>query len=363
MLKVKSIITKLFLVYFIFAALGGGIVFALWHQGIFADVNVYYLIGGIAAFTLVFALFCLFWFVAKPLRTILSQVQLVLLGRPFKKIYTTRVDEVGVLAHFFNQVTEGFTQVASDIKDRRRILDELAVAAELQKRLFPKNQPQVDGLNIVIRNRPATEIGGDSFDIVDSKNNLYMYIGDVTGHGMTAGLVMAMVNSMIRSFSDVYGTALEIVVAANKYIKRYVETSMFMTLVMLSWDKVNKKMTYVGAGHEKILIYRKATESTEEITSGGTALGMLPDISKTAKEIEIPLNTGDVIVLYSDGITETKGANGELFGVDRLKSCVTEYARQYAADGISHHISQEVSTFAGDESQLDDMTLIVIEKK
>jgi len=168
--------------------------------------------------------------VLKPLKTVLGQIQLALAGKSIKKIFTTRVDEVGIIAHFFNKVTEGFTEVASDIKDRKRMLDELTMAYELQKGIFPGEPPKVDGLEIVAKNLPASEIGGDSYDFIDSKENLYIYVGDVTGHGVRAGLLMGMINAMINSFADFLPTARDIIVNVNKHIKKYSLPSMFMTL-------------------------------------------------------------------------------------------------------------------------------------
>ena len=356
----KSITAKFLGGFILFAVLTAGVFYFLGYKGVESiPLNVVGAYFGVL-FLFVIASFVLIVF--KPLKTILGQIQLSLTGKKVKKIFTTRIDEVGIIANFFNKVTEGFTEVASDIKDRRRMIDELTMASELQKGIFPGEPPELDGLTIVAKNLPATEIGGDSYDFIDSKDNFYLYIGDVTGHGVRAGLLMGMINAMINSFADSLTNAKDIIISVNKHIKKHALPSMFMTLVMLSYNKVTKKMTYVGAGHEYMLIYRKATGQMEAIPSGGTALGMLPDISKTAKEIEIPLEVGDMIVLYSDGITEAKNKAGELFGVERIKTSFREYVEQYDASGVNYHISKDLADFVGDESQLDDITLIVLQR-
>jgi sigma-B regulation protein RsbU (phosphoserine phosphatase) len=350
----KSLITKFIAAYVIFSGLLFGIIYffkfenSLW---IFA----------LALFVFVTAI--IFLFIIRPIRAVLYQMQLVLGGKKFKKIYTKRVDEVGILAHFFNQVMEGFKEVASDIKDRKRILDELTVATELQKQLFPAEIPSFDDLNVTVKNRPATELGGDSYDFVETKDRIYFYVGDVTGHGTTAALIMSMVNAMIDTFAGLLNSAYEIIVNTNKDLRKHIKTSMYMTLVMLCWDKNAKKMTYVGAGHEHILVYRKATGQIDDIVSGGTALGMVEDVSATTKEQEIVTGKGDIVVLYSDGITEAKNTSGELYGIERLKKALAEYGSQYSSSGVCHHISQDLAAFVGDESQIDDMTLMAIEKK
>ncbi|MBT3704839.1 SpoIIE family protein phosphatase [Candidatus Peregrinibacteria bacterium] len=356
----RSMFIKFLLSFLIFAVILAG---AFWLMD--------YLGTGEMSLEIVLMFFCImalyvfvsfFWFVVKPIRSVLSQMQLVMNGKKFKKVYTRRVDEVGVLANFFNQMTQSFTEVADDIQDRNRILDELAVAAELQKEIFPDEVPQLDQLKIVAKNRPATELGGDSYDFIETKDKLYMYVGDVTGHGVTAGLIMAMVNAMIDSFATTYTNARDVMIQTNNHIKKYVKPSMYMTLVMLCWDKAAKKMTYVGGGHEHILVYRKAKGEIDDIVSGGTALGMTEDATATAVEKEILLAPGDLVVLYTDGITEAKNESEELYGLERLKSTILDYGQTYTAAGVSHHIATDLSSFVGDESQIDDMTLIVVEK-
>src|SRR5690606_4410075 len=145
--------------------------------------------------------------------------------------------------------------------------------------ILPFKTPSVDGLQIVAKNKPATELGGDCFDIFNDDEKTFIYVGDVTGHGVAAGLMMTMVSSLVRVFADFTDSAYEIVVKVNKYIRRHVKQSMFMTMVMLAWDRSNQELTYVGAGHEHILIYRALTGECEAVLSGGVALGMVPDNS------------------------------------------------------------------------------------
>ena len=135
---------------------------------------------------------------------------------------------------------------------------------------------------------------------------------------------------------------------------------MFMTMVMLSWDHKSQKMTFVGAGHEHILVYRGASGVCEAILSGGIALGMVPDNSQQAVESEIKLEDGDFVVLFSDGITEARNKAGEQFGLENLKRSLIEYAPQYSAEGVNYHIAKDVSEFMKGTEQRDDMTLIVL---
>ena len=349
--------------FLVFVSIFSVVVYLLWNYEVLQKYPLPYVIAGVVLLMLLYIFSFIYFYISRPIKSVLTQMNNVLTKKPFKKIYTVRVDEIGILAHFFNKVTEGLSQAASQIKERRRILDELSVAVELQSQLFPQEDPNISGLNISIQNRPASELGGDSFDVIDTKDKVYMYIGDVSGHGMTAGMIMSMVVAMIRSLIGVCSSAKEVLTVTNKNIKSFVKPSMYMTLVLLCWDKATQKMTYVGAGHERILVFRKAKGIVEEIMSGGVALGLSEDVTKIISEKEIPvLAEGDMVVLYSDGITEAKNREGKLFGLDRLKASVVEYTERYSAKGVGHHIAQDLASFVGNESQLDDITLIVIEK-
>lgn len=300
----------------------------------------------------------------KPLRVLMFEVQNLLAGKPYKKIFTRRIDEVGVLVHFFNQVTASLGEVSGDIKDRRRMIDELQIAAQLQRDILPEGATldNIQGMELIAKSKPASELGGDSYNFFTIRDKTFVYIGDVTGHGVAAGLIMTMVNSLISVFADIYDSPYEILVNVNRYIKRHVKKAMFMTLVMLCWDNKTKRMTYVGCGHEHILIYRAESGECEAIVSGGVALGMVPDNSKVISEQEIDLAVGDYVVLYSDGITEARNAAGELFGLDKLKDLVVEYAREFSPEGVHYRIATAVSEYSAGHPQADDMTLIVMKK-
>jgi len=321
-----------------------------------------FFIGSLLFLFIVFVVFY-YYEIIRPIRKILLEIQCLLTAKPYKKIYTSRIDEFSVIAYFFNKVTEGFGEVSSDIKDRQRMISELSVASELQRDILPVNATSdICGLEVVAKNKPASELGGDSYNFFTIKGKTYIYIGDVTGHGAAAGLIMTMVNSLISVFSDIYDNPYDILVNVNKYIKRHVKKSMFMTLVMLCWDCEAQKMTYVGAGHEHILIYRVESGKCDSIMSGGVALGMVPDNSAVIHEKSLDLSNGDFIVLYSDGVTEAKNIKGELFGLERLQNLIVEYAPDHSPEGLNYKIAQELTEYMNGHGQDDDITLIVIKR-
>lgn len=349
--------------FFSFLMLSGLSFILFYYLPDFTDlkIDIKFLVVYFIVLLAIFTFFAYYFFVA-PLAVVLEQMEALIAGKPYKKIFTARIDEIGVLAHFFNQVTKGFSEVSVNMKDRERMIDELTIAASLQRDILPLSSPQVAGLQLVAKNKPASEVGGDVFNFIFSKDKTYVYIGDVTGHGVAAALIMTMATSLISVFADTCSSAYEILFNVNHYIKKHVKKAMYLTMVMLSWDQKTQQLSYVGAGHEHILVYHAGSGECEAILSGGIALGMVPDNSKLIKEQNIVFEDGDFVVLYSDGIIECRDANGEMYGLARLKKAVAEFAPQYTAEGVNYHIAKQVSDFSSGHGQDDDMSLIVIKR-
>lgn len=356
----SSIIRKVFVKILLFGLILSGFVLIYYFNDI-QNIPFFVFPVFLGAF-FVFILLNYYVDIVRPLKIILEQMQALVTGKPFKKVFTARVDEIGILAYFYNKITEGLGKATFDIKDRNRMLEELTLASQLQNDILPSKTPSISGLQIVAKTKPATELGGDLFNFITIKDKTYAYIGDVTGHGAAAGVIMFMVNVLITVFSETCKSAYEILVNVNKHLKKYVKKSMYMTLVMISFDSTTKKFTYTGAGHEHILVYRAATGQCEAIVSGGIALGMLADNSKIIKEKEVELDNGDFIALYSDGITECRNDKGELFGLERLQASLSEHGQTYDALGVHFHVAKDVSEFMKNQTQLDDMTLIILKR-
>jgi len=296
-----------------------------------------------------------------PLRKILVEMKLLLTGKNFRRIYTTRVDEIGILGHFFNEITTSLGKIGNDLKEHKRISEELNLAQKIQHDLIPREAPEIPHLEITAKTKSAAKIGGDSFDFLPRENQSFFYIGDVTGHGIPAGLVMIMVDTLIGTFAEMSENARDLLVNVNRFLKPRLQPNMFMTMVMLRWQHEEKKMHFAGGGHEYILHYKALEKKCESIMSGGIAIGMLPDVSAVIKEQEIDFREGDFIVLYSDGITECKNVSGEQFGLDRLiKSIETKANEATSTKELFDHVAQEVTIFVEDHIQEDDMSLIVV---
>ena len=354
----KSLLRRVFVYFFLFSILITVVVFyfASSNQKTIG-LNVF--IAALFVFLLYFLLVYLYEIV-RPFKLLLQQIKNLLTGRKYKRFYTNRTDEIGIITHFFNEVTKNLEKISGQLKEGKRMLSELEVAAQIQKDILPVESPHIPGLDIVAKTRPAVELGGDNFDFITQNDNTIIYIGDVTGHGVPAALVMTLVHTLIHTFVEIYDNAYDIVVQTNRRLKTRIKSTMFMTMLMLRWNNVSQKMTFVGAGHEHLLIYRAGKGQCEDRMSGGIALGMIADNSKIIKEVELPLEKNDVIILYSDGIVEARNMSGEMYGLNRLKAAVELYASQYNADGIVYHIARDFSLYVQEHVQEDDVTLMAI---
>lgn len=324
------------------------------------SVPVRYVVYGSTALCVLLILF--FWFrVSRPLKEIIVQMEALITGREYKKFFTDRVDEVGVVAHFFNEVTRNLHKFTGKIQEGDRMATELDVASRIQRDILPKEAPKVPGILISAKTRPAAEVGGDSFDFLTTGEATYLYIGDATGHGVPAGIIMTIVNTLVYVYAEVSSTLLELMVSVNRHLKKRIQKTLFMSMVMLKWDHVKRVMSFVGAGHEYILIHHAKTGQCEAIPSGGIALGMVEDNTKILKEIVLPFEQGDMIILYTDGIVECRNMAGELYGLDRLKTVVSKYASQYSPEVTIQKIASELGTYMNGHQQDDDMTLMIIQ--
>lgn len=287
----------------------------------------------------------------------------LLTGKRYRRILTHRVDEIGVIGHFFNEITQNLERISTDLNEHKRISKELNVARQIQQNLIPQTAPSSKELDVVAKTKPAEEIGGDCFDFMETEDNLFFYLGDVTGHGVPAGLVMIMVDTLLDTFIDKNMNTKDVLINTNKYLKPKLNTAMFMTMVMFRWNKKTKTLYYTGAGHEHILIYRQSTHKCESFPAGGIALGMVPDNSAMLEEKELPFEPGDVLIVYSDGITEGENAAGELYGLKGLSLAAEKFGNLPESSMIFDQISTHFSGFLEGHIQDDDMSMMVVKRR
>ncbi|HVY61596.1 MAG TPA: SpoIIE family protein phosphatase, partial [Planctomycetota bacterium] len=185
--------------------------------------------------------------------------------------------------------------------ERERLRTELALASSIQQRLLPKGPPRTPDLDVYGRTIPAKELGGDIFDFIEdeARQTLHVVVGDVSGKGVGAGLVMAMARSYLRPLAMMFPSPKPVLVRANELLYEDTARDMFMSAVLLRWDGEAKRLVYCGAGQEHLLIVRAGADRCEAIPAGGVALMMLEDAHEFLEDRELELGPGDLVLLYS----------------------------------------------------------------
>jgi sigma-B regulation protein RsbU (phosphoserine phosphatase) len=244
--------------------------------------------------------------------------------------------------------------------ERGRMRQELDIAARIQTAILPKH-PSVPGLELATAMLPATEVGGDYFDILPCPGGCWIGIGDVAGHGLSAGLVMLMIQSIVAA--TIYERpelgpgqawkALNGVLSAN--IRERMGQEEHATLSLLRYDR-SGRLTVAGA-HEDLVVYRRATGRCRRIATPGVWVGIGTELPPEAtEEREVELEPGDVLVLYTDGVIEAAAASGEHYGPDRLERII-EANGHLAAARLCDVVLEDVRRFM--HAQHDDLTILV----
>ncbi|MCW8137792.1 MAG: SpoIIE family protein phosphatase [Planctomycetota bacterium] len=247
--------------------------------------------------------------------------------------------------------------------ERERLAHELNIAARLQTELLPKQIPPVIGLEMHGFLTPATEVGGDYYDFIPhdgTDGSVTIAIGDVSGKGVGAGIVMAMARSALRSLIQHQGvptSTLPIMQSLNVMLCRDIPKQMFLTLNLLLWNAETRSVQYTPAGHEHLLIFRARTGDVEKIRAGGVALGVLEQASKLMKEHALRLESGDQVLLYTDGVTEAMDILHEQFGLDNLVDLVRTHGRA-SPQALIETVVKAVMDFRGAADPHDDITLV-----
>ncbi len=300
--------------------------------------------------------------ITKPLKKLTEGAGIIAKGEFKYRVEVKTKDEISLLANAFNSMAQELEISTKALIYKERVAKELELAAKIQKELLPKIIPKMPGIDISAGLLPAEEIGGDCYDFMKlNDDNLLMYLGDVTGHGVPSGIVVSIVNALIYNFAG-QTDIKTILVNVNRILKDKTSSNMFMTLVILHWEVMNNRLNFVSAGHEQMIHYH-ANEKKVTLTSpGGLALGMIPDISGILSQDSVMMEKNDVLVIYSDGIPECWKSEKEMYGMGRLKRAVNEYSDLPTAFSIRNALLADVKEFAAGFKQMDDITLIVLKK-
>lgn len=242
--------------------------------------------------------------------------------------------------------------------EKRRMQEELHVAQQIQQSLLPRGGLQAAGLDIAGLSVPCEETSGDYFDYVRRPGGrLGLVIGDVSGHGLGAALLMSTARALLRAFAATEATPAELVTRLNRFLSEDIETGRFMTLFYGEIALRERTMTYVRAGHNEPVIYRRDKDAFEELGEGGVALAVIDNFEFESTG-PLQLTRGDLVVLYTDGIVEAMSPSREPFGIDRMKDVLRGH-RDLTAKEIAAKVRQAVRDHTGTDVREDDLTLVV----
>ncbi|NLD57420.1 MAG: SpoIIE family protein phosphatase [Methanomicrobiales archaeon] len=271
-------------------------------------------------------------------------------------------DEFETLAASFNQMAADLKENIENLRrttaEKERYTKELEIAKEIQESILPESVPAIPGFEVAAITIPAMEIGGDLYDFIPAQNgNFGFIIADVSGKGVSAALFMALSRTILQASGGAAPDPSGIIRNANRLIYGDGRSSMFITVFFGILDPEKKTFTYVNAGHNPPLLFRNGEVGSWLGGEKGIALGVVPEVNIKASTLE--LRPGDLLVLYTDGVTEAFNENDAFFGEERLLSCVSRHHARPVQE-IADALLEEIRSFAGTAPQSDDITLVII---
>jgi len=248
--------------------------------------------------------------------------------------------------------------LAQEIRERERIEQELRVARRIQQASLPKEVPTLEDWEIAPHYQPAREVGGDFYDFLALPNrHLGLVVGDATGKGVPAALVMAAARSMLRALAQSSDSPGEVLVRVNDVLCPDIPSGMFVTCFYGILDPESGRLSYANAGHN-LPCSRRHDGQADELRARGMPLGIMPRMDYEEKETT--LETGVSTLFYSDGLVEAHDSRGEMFGFPRLRALVAERGEEQA---LGDFLLEELYSFVGEGwEQEDDITLLTLRR-
>jgi len=262
-------------------------------------------------------------------------------------------DEFGTIAGHTNTMIQG-------LRHRLQLMSAISVAEEVQQNLLPKAPPVVDGMDIAGTSIYCEQVGGDYYDFLElDGGRLGIVVTDASGHGVGSALHMTTARAFLRFGTRHYEGPARLLQDVNRFLTQDAsETGRFTTLFFLELNPPEKRLRWVRAGHDPALFYNAEQNEFETLSGDGMALGVIPDFV-FKDSIREGWHAGDIILISTDGISETRNEQGEMFGTDPLKEVVRNHALKPAGT-ILEAVIDSLTQFRGESPQEDDITLVVM---
>jgi sigma-B regulation protein RsbU (phosphoserine phosphatase) len=267
-------------------------------------------------------------------------------------------NQLGEMAQSFDRMTESIASLLTTVAEKERLQSEIAIAATIQRNLLPKEGPQFRGVTFSAHFEPTASIGGDYYDVFNlDKSRLAVAIGDVSGHGLSTGLVMAMVKAAITTLVEEGADEESLFERLNQLVYRSTERRAFMTLAFTIFDLRASTIRHTNAGHLYPYLLREGEATPLSIESPSLPLGVREEI--VTRTVELDLREGDAVVYLSDGIIEAQNENGDPFGFDQLEMLLAQQTDR-SPSAIRDKILDAVARHSGARPADDDRTVMVL---
>jgi serine phosphatase RsbU (regulator of sigma subunit) len=274
------------------------------------------------------------------------------------RIKMKRHNQLGAMAQSFDRMTESIASLLASVTEKERLQSEIAIAASIQRNLLPKEGPHFRGVSFSAHFEPTASIGGDYYDVFNiDKTRLAVAIGDVSGHGLSTGLVMAMVKAAITTLVEEGAEEASLFQRLNELVFRSTERRAFMTLAFTIFDLERGTVRHTNAGHLYPYLLRRGENMPISIESPSLPLGVRANLTTHTAEME--LKEGDAVVYLSDGIVEAQDENGDPFGFEQLENLLAQQT-DAAPSTIRDAILEAVAVHSGSRPADDDRTVMVL---
>lgn len=293
--------------------------------------------------------------VTEPVRKLSSAFSGLALGDFSTRVTIETDDEIEDLGHAFNEL-------GVKLEDRNRMANSLALAREVQQHLLPSCPPTISGLDLFSRGMPCDEIGGDYYDFIftqgKEETRLGVVVGDVSGHGVPAALLMAAARGVLRSHAGCHGGNLMFLFQLlNHQLVKDSSHEHFMTLFYGLLDRENGTLTWNSAGHGPVFLYRSQSQTLHELETTGPPLGIDETFSYEPLFID-SLSPGDILLAGTDGLWEGRNPSGDLWGIEAFKNHFLQLTSR-AAQEIGQSLFTEVMNFRKGQKPDDDISLVI----
>ena len=303
----------------------------------------------------------------RPIQILTDGVRAIGDGNMDGKLDVRGPAEIGAIAGVFNEITEKFKKARDSILEQEKMQKEIEVAKQIQQSLLPRRRPEISGYDIAPLYQAAAEVGGDYYDFVQvDDDTIGVVVADVSGKGVPGSLVMTMIRTALRMEARGNRNASDVMSKMNAFVTDDMKKGMFVTMFYVILDSKNRVISYASAGHNPMILYRHETRETFFLNPRGFPVGIsLPDETLFRRSIsleKVRLKKDDMLVIYTDGVTEAMNEKREQYGEDRLVQMVKDHG-QLSPNEFVAKLDGDLKIFTAGFPQSDDITVVAIKER